>query len=345
MQALLWLLCAVTAQLALVACGSDNTFRINGKIENYGTGNLRVVYYTNGAVQSVVAPAIDGKFSMTGRVERPVLARIYTGNGAVVGRFVVKPGETVEAVFDITDPSVMKFDGNDDSKRFSKFIGENADLLKNRDTAGLNAAIEKYVRDNTGRLAAGVLMADYFDMKGNEQLGTELINLLDDNVVAATSLQGLAELARTLATPTDSMLIEPFTIYGTADSLIEINPQSRPLTLLMFTDASSRRADSVTSALAALLPLAKNGRIQIADISCDTDTASWHASIKEPSPSDSIKSRIDKEVKRFWSPAPFNIMGFEEVPVAEVPWFIVADSTRHVLYCGPAVSGARNAVK
>lgn len=339
------LLCAALAQLTMVSCGSDNTFRINGKIENYGTGNLRVVYHSNGAVQSVVAPSIDGKFAMTGRLDRPVLARIYTGNGAVVGRFVVKPGETVEATFDITDPSVMKFDGNDDSKRLSKFIGENASLLTNGDTAALNAAIEKYVRDNTGRIAAGVLMADYFDFRGNEQLGTELIGLLADNVVAATALNGMLDLTRTLSIPVDSMRLEPFPLFSTADSLTEINPGEHPLTLLLFTDATCRKADSITSALAALAPEAKKGNLHIADISCDPDTAAWHSSLRKTESADSLNASAAKEVKRFWSPSPFNIMGLEEIPVAAVPWFIVADSTRRVLYCGPSMEKARAAVK
>ncbi len=30
--------------------------------------------------------------------------RIYTNNGVVVGRLVIEPGETVKAVFNLTDP-------------------------------------------------------------------------------------------------------------------------------------------------------------------------------------------------------------------------------------------------
>ena len=180
------MLCMAAVMAALSSCGNDGTFRINGQIENYGTGNLRVVYYTNGAVQSVVAPAIDGKFSMTGRLDRPTLARIYTGNGAVVGRFTVKPGETIEAGFDITDPTVMKFNGNDDAERLAKFITENAESIKNGDMGSLNDAIGKYVRDNPKRLVSGVLMADYFNFRGNEPIATELIGLLSEEVVTAT---------------------------------------------------------------------------------------------------------------------------------------------------------------
>lgn len=339
------MLCMAAVMAALSSCGNDGTFRINGQIENYGTGNLRVVYYTNGAVQSVVAPAIDGKFSMTGRLDRPTLARIYTGNGAVVGRFTVKPGETIEAGFDITDPTVMKFNGNDDAERLAKFITENAESIKNGDMGSLNDAIGKYVRDNPKRLVSGVLMADYFNFRGNEPIATELIGLLSDEVVTATSLHGVLDLTRPLSVPLDSLALEPFTLFSTADSLAEINTKSKPRTLLMFLDSQARKSDSVKAAVSALLPLSKNGRLMIADISCDPDTASWHKSIKEKIPADSLKQDVGKHIGRYWAPAPFNIKGLEKLPIAAVPWFIAADSTSRVLYCGPSVTTARNAVK
>ena len=326
---------------ALTSCGSDSSFRINGKIDNFGTGNLRVVYYSNGAVQSVMAPAIDGKFSMTGRIDRPAFARVYTGNGIVAGRFIVKPGETVEAQFNITDPTEIKLDGNDDSKRLAKFITANADIIRNGDTKALNAAVGKYVRENPKRMASGALLADYFDARGHETEAMELISLLDDNVVAATSLGGTRDLLRTLAIPRDSLQLEPFPLFTSDDSLVEINPQARRGTLLMFTDAASRRSDSIKAALSSLRLQAAAGTLQIIDISCDNDTAAWHASLREIAPADSLKKRDAREIRRCWMPSPYNLQGFERIPVATVPWFIVADSTRRILYRGPSVSDAR----
>ena len=220
LRAAAWI-AALLVMLTLESCGSDSTFRINGKIENFGTGNLRVVYYADGAVQSVVAPAIDGKFSMTGRLQRPTLARIYTGNGIPVGRFAVRPGETIEAEFDIADPAKMKFTGNDDSKRLADFIGKNAALLSADDPSALNEAIARYVADNSHRLVSGILMSDYFDMRGHEAQARELMALLSDEVVTAASLHGLADLTRQLAVPADSLRLEPFTLYSDSETVLE----------------------------------------------------------------------------------------------------------------------------
>lgn len=331
--------------LSLQSCGSDSTFRINGKIDNFGTGNLRVVYYADGAVQSVVAPAIDGKFSMTGRLNRPAVGRVYTGNGIPVGRFAVRPGETIEAEFDISDPTKMKFSGNDDSQRLAEFAGQNAALINGGDTEALNSVIARYVTDNSKRLVSGILMADYFDMRGHEAQARELIDKLSDEVVAAASLHGLTDLTRRLTVPTDSLHLEPFRLFSDKDSATEINPQARALTLLLFTDNSNRRSDAVTGLVTAMEPLGKKGSLQMVEISCDPDTAAWKTSVKKSATdADTLRTSPWSRVQRCWTPAPYNIMGLEEIPVASLPWFVVADSTRRVLYRGPSADDARKSI-
>lgn len=337
-RAALWIL-ALVAGMAVASCGNDGTFRLNGKINNFGTGNLRVVYYADGAVQSVVAPAIDGKFSMSGRLQRPVMARIYTGNGVIVGRFAARPGETVNAEFDAADPTVMKFDGNDDSRRLAEFIGANAASVRDGNTAALNSAIADYVANNSKRLVSGILLADYFDLRGHEAQAHELIESLSDEVAAAASLHGLSDLTRTLAIPADSLLLEPFTLFTDKGSRTEINPQSRPLTMLMFTDNASRPADSIETLTGELSAMEKNRLLQMVDISCDPDTAAWLESVRNLHSGDSAK------VTRGWTPAPFNIMGLEDIAVATVPWFVVADSTRRIIYKGPSAAAARRSVE
>jgi len=45
-------LTGVAALLTFPSCGNDGAFRINGKITDFGTGNLRLIYFDNGAVQN-----------------------------------------------------------------------------------------------------------------------------------------------------------------------------------------------------------------------------------------------------------------------------------------------------
>lgn len=330
--------------LLLTACGNDGTFRINGQIENFGTGNLRVVYYADGAVQSVNAPAVDGKFAMTGRIDKPVLARIYTGNGVIAGRLIARPGETIEATFNISDPSAMSVSGDDDSERLAKFLKENSDAFKSNDADAINRAIDKYVRDNRSRLASGVLMADFYRFNGYERQANELIGLLDDKVTAVATLNGTVQMLQPLIVPADSLRLESMRLYCRGDSLQLIDPRKSARTLVMITDASSRRSDSVKAALSVLARDARSGRLLIADISCDPDTASWLASLKSASASAKDSTDLNhRQFPRLWSPAPFNILSGEAIPAGRQPWFVVADSTGTVHYCGPSVSAARDA--
>ena len=78
--------------------------------------------------------------------------------------------------------------------------------------------------------------------------------------------------------------------------------------------------------------------MQVADISCDTDTSTWKQSLRQLA--DSGKTSAD--IRRFWTPSAYNLEVFENMPVRRVPWFVVADSTGRVLYRGSSVAEARN---
>ena len=113
---------------------------------------------------------------------------------------------------------------------------------------------------------------------------------------------------------------------------------------MMITKADTRRSDSVTATLGRLASMAKNGKLQVIDISADADTAAWRTSLRDMEKADSAGYKKQRFVKRGWSPSPYSIYGLEEVPVAATPWFVVADSAGHVLYRGSALSRASNAV-
>lgn len=328
----------------LTSCGSDGSFRINGEIEGYGTGNLRVVYMYKGTLQNVTATAIDGKFSMSGRATEPVLARLYTGNGRFVGALIADEGETIDARFNLTQPSAVSYDGNKDSERLASFLHDNAEALDNGNHTALNHAIAEYVRANGGQYTSGALMAAYFHTPGHEAEAMELITQLSDDVNAATSLRGLADMLLPLTHPVDSTTIASFQVFITADSALTVDPAKTPLSLMMITKADTRRSDSVTATLGRLASMAKNGKLQVIDISADADTAVWRTSLRDMEKADSADYRKQRFVKRGWAPSPYSIYGLEEVSVAATPWFVVADSAGHVLYRGSALSQAADAV-
>lgn len=323
----------------LSACGADKEFRINGNVDGFGTGNLRLVYYNGEGVQSLAATAIDGKFTVTGRLDKEVLLRIYTNNGNVVGRLLVAPGETVEAEFNISDPTKLKISGNDSSERLAKFIKDNGEIIRAGDTRTLNSAIEKYVTDNPRRAVSGALMADFYSTSGNEIKALELIGLLERDARNAAALDGLRDMLMDISIPNDSLTLGKFRVFGPGDTLNTIDPASSPLTLISVTDTESRKTDSVANAMEIIIK-SLGKKLYAADISADPDTAAWRRSLRALE----ANGKTPEEIVRYWSPSPFNIEQFSRMPVERLPWFIVADSTGQVIYRGASVSAARNAL-
>jgi hypothetical protein len=331
--------------MMLTSCGTDPTFTINGEIENFGTGNLRVVYFANGAIQSAVAPAVDGKFSMQGSTGHPTLARIYTGNGMIIGRFPVRGGETIEAHISATDVAMVDFRGDDDAKALAAFLSDNADVVRKGDAGPLNSAIAAYVKANPEAIASGVLMSEYYITHDYETEAISLIDQLGDDARAASSLGTLAAMLRSVAPSKSAPQLDDFKLYGTADSLESVLGDSCRHTLLMINNAPSLNADSLRSVLSILRPLTEKKKLKIFDIGCDNDTMAWHNSLREVAHVDSLNEGKLATVKRVWSPSPFTLTAFTNMEIAQVPWFIVTDSTRRVIYHGSSLSAARRAVE
>ena len=332
---------AMAAAIILVACGADKEFRIDGRIDGFGTGNLRLVYYNGEGVQSMAATAVDGRFMVTGRLNKPAMMRIYTNNGVVVGRLVIEPGETVKAVFNLTDPFNIKLEGNDDSQRYARFITDNADVIKSGDRSAINAAIDKYVVSNLNRAVSGLLIADYYDSNGYEERALELINQLGRDARNTAALDGLRDMLQSLSYPLDSLRLEPFRLFGQWDSLSSIDPGRVALTVISLTTAENRGADSIDAAISLIRNGKQHRKVQFADISCDTDTSTWKQSLRQLA--DSGKTSAD--IRRFWTPSAYNLEVFENMPVRRVPWFVVADSTGRVLYRGSSVAEARKSTE
>lgn len=332
-------LAAVAALLTLVSCGNEGAFRINGKITDFGTGNLRLVYFDNGAVQNVTATAVDGKFAVDARAGAPVMVRLYTGNGRMLAAFNAAPGDNIEGTFSLADPTSVELKGNTDAEIVAKFLKANADAVRSGNHDSLNAAVAAYVRDNRDRFASGTLLANYFYIPGHEAELRELVESVSEKVARSASLRGLSDFVRRMSVPVDSVRIEAFTIADRTGQILTVDPRTSPRSLLMFTDAGSRTSDSVVGLLRSI-SASSTPKVNIVDISADADTAAWLASLREIAKTDSIGRLLG--VKRGWTPAPFAIMGLDDIPVAAVPWFVVTDSTMKVLYRGQSAAAAKS---
>lgn len=319
--------------LLLWSCGGKGKFTVEGTIEGFGTGNLRALYATEAGVQSSVASVLDGKFTLAGMVDHPTVVRFYTGGGNLVGRLIVEGGDEIKAQFNIADPAALTAEGNDDSEALAAFLASNAPLLRSGDVRGLNKAVEAYVEKNPSAALSGLLLTDFYATPNRETDVLRLIADLDPDVVRDMNVGALRDMLVPYAVPLDSLSVPPLRLFGEKDSLVTFDTGAKRLSLIMITDTLSRKADSVAAALSIVT--SRGTGVQVADISADPDTAMWHTSLRH------LADKSTPALHRLWTPSPYHVKGLEKVPVGRVPWFIVADSTRRVLYRGPSVSVAR----
>jgi hypothetical protein len=321
-----------------VACGQKTEFRINGTIDGFGTGNLRLVYYDGTGMQSLIATAIDGKFSVTGQSRGEVFVRVFANSGKVMGRLLITPGETVDVIYNLTDETMMTVKGNSDSQQLADFLSANAAIIKRNDSRALNTAVDKYVTANSKRITSGVLLADFYNPEGHELRALELINALEREPREVADLGPLRDLLQLVVVPADSIRLEPMRLFGPGDTLSEFSPKSARVTVITVTNHNCRNVDSITNAQELILA-ANPHNLQMADISCDLDTTEWKNSLDEMDED----SKLAAKIRHYWSASPFNIPQLARMPIRRLPWFVVADSTGRVFYHGGSASRARSA--
>lgn len=332
-SAALWVL-VLAASMLLQACGGGTEFRINGEIDNFGTGNLRLIFYSYDAVRSVTATAVDGKFMALSRTQKPTVIRIYTSAGKLVGRLVIDNGQTVDVKFDITDPTVMKVSGNRDSERLADFLKENADAIKNGDTSSLNAAVEKIVEKNPKWMLSGLLMTDFYDTRVDPQKALAIMTAIEPAVVRDMQLTPLRQQLMPLVVPFDSIAIPTLTLFTQADTIRTFSMADNTNTLLMFTTAEQRENDTIVGQLAYITKPSASRTIGVIDISADPDTTVWHLSV------DSLSFK-SPALTHAWSLSPATIPELSPLTIRTYPWFILTDSTGTPLYSGPSISAIR----
>lgn len=324
--------------LLAVSCGSSTEFRITGVVEDLGTQNLRVYYCTNGAVRSSIAPAIDGKFNFVGQTSEPVLVQFSTNNGFVVGRVIVEGGDVVDARLNLGDLSRTELKGNKESEMLGRFISSNAEAIKNGDREKIDRAVEEFVRANPSRMVAGVVLTEFFDFNGKEQLAMELFETLEPQARPQALSEGVEMMLSRLVVPADSLRVGKFSLFGGKDSLETLSPAKNRLTVMLFTDALSRKADSVSDMAARVA--ARKG-VKVIDVSVDNDTSAWKRSLRELPEG----SPLGKGVKSYWVPGAIAMEEFIPLSIGEIPFFAVVDSLGRVVYRGRSLSEAERAAE
>lgn len=325
-------LCLLSALLAaaLAACGSDS-FNVEGRIEGVGRQNLRAVYYADGAVKMVPAMVIDGKFSITARAAVPTLVELYTSDRRLLGRFVVKNGETIKCEFDYHNPYDVTIEGNDLSERWADFLRGNSDALARGDNpADVNALVARYVEQNPSDPLSPLLLVTLYDSAFDPAGAQTLLDRIDPADRPSSLLDGYAEM---LASVNDKSALAPvkeLRLYCLKDSMATYRPARHKASMICFSTAGSGRNDSIVKTLKRLAKATSGADRLILDISLDADTVQWKQAIEKDSAT----------WTQTWAPGAVAAASVAPLAIDRLPFFIVTDSAGNQLYRGSELGKA-----
>lgn len=322
-------LCAATC-----ACTSDS-FHVDGTIAGVTRQNLRAVYYADGAMRMVPVMVEGGKFSFDGRSADPAMVELYTSDRSLLGRFVAANGDKINCSFDRADPWNVTIEGNDLSDRWASFIRKNAAILGSGSQSDVNALVAGYVDGHAADPLSSLLLLTLYDSRSDPRGAADLLDKTDPDYRPRSLMEGYEHL---LAAANDSAVRAPvktLRVYGVRDSMTTVSPSRTGVTLISLSTSVSGRSDSIVRRFRALSKGATGRRLSIVDLSLDTDTAAWRASIAA-------------DTARWfqgWLPGGLGSSAVGTLGVSSVPFFIVTDSAGRQLYRGAALSEAVTTVE
>lgn len=321
--------------LSLSACGDDGIFRIKGTIGGNPTMNLRVVYYGDNSLQTVITAARDGKFEFSGSSKRPALVEIFDNDYRLVGQLYASNGDEITCSLDRSNPDKITATGNIVCEQWAGWLNENAEALHSNTPEQNNALVAKYIAANKESVVSTLLFITKYDASSDPVRADSILSSISINARPASIIDGYNTLLLQRVT-TSRALDEVISMkFATAcDSTFSYNPSRQSYSLLVFSNERSLRSDSIVPVLRKLHEKEKDRVMRIVDISLHSDTLSWHRDIASDS----------AEWTQVWAPGGITAKGVERLGLPRLPYFLVVDSTGQQIYRGASLTDACNTV-
>lgn len=311
--------------LLLAACTDNEQFRVNGVIEGKPTLNLRIGYYADGAYQTQITAAREGKFEFFGSSKQPTLVEIFDYDYRPLARLYASNGETFEIELNRDKPLDARITGNDVTERWSKFLRENQSVLKGEPDSA-NAVIARYVASHPADIVSTLLMVTAYDASKDAAAADSVLSLIELQARPSALTESFNYMLQRLVTDEAADTIAPFRYADRVDSVKIFDPANKALNLLVFATGDKFRDDSIVPVLGNI---AKRKNIQILEIDLEPYT-------------NTLKGRSDTlawKVGRV--PGGLAGAGIEHLGIPSQPYFIVTDSAGAQLLRTPSPGKAK----
>lgn len=316
----------ILTALLLCACGDEERFRISGSIDGNPTMNMRVGYYADGAFQSLITAARDGKFEFYGSSPAGTVVEIYDYDNRLLGRTYAANGQELELRLDRNSPHRLHASGNEAAAAWADFLRQAADSL----AAGSgNDVIAEYIGNHPDRLESTLILLGDYDAAADPAGADSLMQLIEPAARPAAITDGFNYLLQRLVVASASGPVLPFPYLDRRDSLRTFRPSDSRLSIIAVDNNRSDRGDSIVPMLRHLS--SEGGRrLAILEVSVDADTMEWKRSTR----------RDTATWTQAWGAGGVAARGLDRLGIPAVPYFVVCDSAGVQLHRGRSAGEA-----
>lgn len=322
--------------VVFASCGNNEEFLINCKIRGLGSKGVEMTYTTRG-VQRVGFHPVDGKVTLRGVSDKPVLVEVSTIDNRLLFTCVAQNGDNLDVELDLDKPTSLKISGNDASEEYSRFIVDNDSLLQSDDVAGINRLIAAEVRRHPDRISSAMLLATRFQARDYELEADSLINTLKPDARPSGVMGAFASLVGEQVSSSVGSPVRAMTIncgyQNKQDTTMRYWASNQSYSMLVVT--GYHRGDSIGKTLRELCDSLPDRRFKAFEIAVTGDSAMWKIAVRNDS---------TKWVKA-WVPGGTASNEVRSLTVSSIPYFVVADSTGRQIYRGRSLSAANDTVR
>lgn len=324
---------ALVATVMLALCGcSSNHFKLKAHLKGLGSQNVKVVYVNDeGAIVENWITAQSDHFEVEGSCANPSLLLVYNSLNVAIFKTVVSSGDEIEIEGKVMSPNELKVEGSEAAKKWSAFVSEHKGLYGMIANPALNAAIEKYVKDNRKSLVSTLLVLVDYSPTSDEAVD-RMLDMLDDSAKPASLLESYNMLKAKKQKPVTSLKSLNMMELTSQDFEAAVFTGSKP-SVILFWDKEVKQ--NVRTTTIDELKMLDANTVQILDVNIDSDSAGWNSAIRNDG----------TNWKHYWVPG--SLMNHELLPLqlTTTPTIIVTDTTGHQLYRGNDAAKARQTIE
>lgn len=328
-------LIVIAAAMLLGACSHDEGFSVKGTLSDGSTVNLRVMYSDGTNLHTQLMASDKGHFEFEASAPEGTVVEVLANNFEPLGRFYAADGDEIEITIDMSSPSAIKVTGNDTGRRWADWTRANAGVLDKSDPRQANALIEKYVTSHPRDIVSTLLMIYNYDSSLDPVHAAALLQSIDAAArPAALTAAYKALIGKTEAT-TASLKVVPLSFMAHGDTLLTYHPRRHRLSLLVFSDETSGRGDSIVPAIRGLCRRHPgDSDLYVLDMSFDTDTLTWGRD-----------TRADSATwQQGWLAGSVSATPVSRLAIPRVPYCIVVDSAGNQIYRGRSITAAADTI-